>query len=676
MANRYWNPSWNANWWDANVWATTDWWDPTWVATPTSSDDVFFTSTNSYKCTVDWTANCLNLDFTWYTWIFYGRTPQILNIYWSLTFSSWMTTDFYCDINLLATSSGKTINSNGKIPNSNIIINWVWWEYTLQNNFTTNKDFTLTKWTFITGNYNFKSSNFIISWTDTRALTLWNNQIECTTFTATTTTNLTFTKWTSTIKVTWINFLWWWLTYYNLNHSPSWETWQIVWANTFNNLEIYPRINKLSSYSLVNDQIISWTLTISWNSNINRAFIKSDTKWTQRTITCNWTVTVTNADFQDITWAWSASWDLSAITGLSWDCGGNSWMTLTTWTTTNWESWATWSTATWSVRVPLPQDTATFTTAWTQTITQDMPRIWSVDFTWSANKTWTTSTNCSVFGSINLTDLATLTNSNNTYTLEGRNYNNMPIWWWVLNSGWKTWGKLFTIDCVDWTYWLWSNFETNGSAWDFTVTSWTFNTNNFNMTLWTNQWFNSTGSKTRAINLWTSLIQIQRDWTQVDFTTVTNLSFNAWQSTIKLIWTITSNRIFTWWWLTFYNVWNATSWAYAITVTWSNTFNDFKIDAWRQVKFTKSTNNTVTTFTTPNTWDKVVLRSSTTTNATLTKAWWWVISCDYIDIDYITGSPDDTWYMWTHSTDWWHNSQIYFTEPPATTNTTNFFMFF
>lgn len=665
MANRYWNPSANANWWDANVWATTDWWDPTWVATPTSSDDVFFTSTNSYKCTVDWTANCLNLDFTWYTWIFYGRAPQILNIYWSLTFSSWMTTDFYCDINLLATSSGKTINSNGKIPNSNIIINWVWWEYTLQNNFTTNKDFTLTKWTFITGNYNFKSSNFIISWTDTRALTLWSNQIECTTFTAKTTTNLTFTKWTSTIKVTWINFLWWWLTYYNLNHSPSWETWQIVWTNTFNNLEIYPRINKLSSYSLANDQIISWTLTISWNSNINRAFIKSDTKWTQRTITCNWTVTVTNADFQDIKWAWSWSWDLSWITWWSWDCWGNTDITFTTPTTTTCSAWTTWSTATWDVRVPLPQDTANF--SWSsRTITQDMPRIWSVDFTWSSWLTWTTSTACSVFGSINLTNLATLTASTHGYTFEWRGSN-------TLTSAWKTWAKIITINVPWWTLTLSDDLSFWSSAYYLQVDWWTFDANDKNYT-WSS--FVSNSWSTRTIYMWNWLWTLYWDNTSILNMSSTWLTFYPELSTIKFTAVLTENKQFVWWWLTYNNFWNATTWDYVILIIWSNTFNDFKIDAWRQVKFTQSTNNTVTTFTTPNTWDKVVLRSSTTTNATLTKAWWWVISCDYIDIDYITGSPDTTWYMWTHSTDWWHNSQIYFTKPPATTNTTNFFMFF
>jgi len=35
-----------------------------------------------------------------------------------------------------------------------------------------------------------------------------------------------------------------------------------------------------------------------------------------------------------------------------------------------------------------------------------------------------------------------------------------------------------------------------------------------------------------------------------------------------------------------------------------------------------------------------------------------------MDVDYLNGSPDTTWYMGANSTDGTHNSQIYFTVPP------------
>lgn len=54
-----------------------------------------------------------------------------------------------------------------------------------------------------------------------------------------------------------------------------------------------------------------------------------------------------------------------------------------------------------------------------------MPRIGSVDFTGSSGLTWTTSTTCSVFGSINLTNLTTLSGGGQPYTFEGRGSNTL-----------------------------------------------------------------------------------------------------------------------------------------------------------------------------------------------------------------------------------------------------------
>jgi hypothetical protein len=595
MANRYWNPSWNANWWDANVWATTDWWDPTWVATPTSSDDVFFTSTNSYRCRVAADANCKNLDFTWWTWFIWelSWTKQV-TVYWNLTISSWMTLGLQ-PFRMKATSWTNTITTAWKTI-QNLTIDWNWWTFQLLDNLNIWQYISFLFWTF---DPNWKTVIF------------------------------SYSGWVAQVR-------WWW-NFYNL--TCTWDD------------------NKTRTFQFYWDTTISNNLTINWNSSVNRILVKSDIKWTQRTITAA-TVTVTNADFQDIKWAWSWSWDLSWITWWSWDCWGNTDITFTTPTTTTCSAWTTWSTATWDVRVPLPQDTANF--SWSsRTITQDMPCIWSVDFTWSSWLTWTTSTACSVFGSINLTDLGTLTASTQTYTFEWR-------WSNTITSAWKTWEKVLSIQCISWTITLWDDLILWTTI-TLQLVTWTFTTNNNNITAW------AISTTSSTINLWNSTLEFNWDIAS-SFSTLSTL--NEWNSTIKLTWILTANRTFWWGNFTFYNFWNATTWDYIVTISWSNTFNDFKIDADRKVNFTTWTTTTVNTFTTPNTWDPITIRSSTTTNATLTKAWWWVISCDYIDIDYITGSPDDAWYMWTHSIDWWHNSQIYFTEPPVTTNITNFFMFF
>ena len=60
--DHYWNPAADANWGDANVWAATDGGTAN-LSAPLSSDNVFFTATNSHKCTISATANCNNLYF-------------------------------------------------------------------------------------------------------------------------------------------------------------------------------------------------------------------------------------------------------------------------------------------------------------------------------------------------------------------------------------------------------------------------------------------------------------------------------------------------------------------------------------------------------------------------------------------------------------------------------------
>lgn len=600
MANLYRVLDWN---WNAtNSWATTSWGTGS-VTTPTSSDNCYFDANSpTGTTTVNTTANCLDLDFTWYTGTF--AWSSALNVYWNLTLWSWMTLTYSNILSMKATSWTKTITTNWKTVVSTFTIDWVWWTFQLSDNFSTTWNFRLTNWTF---DANWK--DFTLTSSTTRIF-LWN----ITFF------NLILLNWSAKTYI--VSF----------------------WGNT----------------TITND------LTINWDSTINRILISSDTKWTTRTITCNWTVTVTNADFQDITWAWTGDWDLSWITWLSWDCWWNSWITFTTPTTTTCSAWTTWSTATWSSRVPLPQDTATFSGS-SRTITQDMPRIGSVDFTWSSGLTWTTSTACRVFGSIDLTDLATLTGSTQAYTFEWR-------WSNTLISAGKTWSKAFTIDSANGSLTLWDTLTTLATL-NFTVTTWIFDTGWYDMSIWA---FIGSGSGTRSIYLNNSYITLWRDASAWGVWTTTNLTFDAWTSTIKYTWTLTGNKDFQWWWLTYYDFWNATTWAFAVIITWSNIFNDFKTDWWRETRFTQSTTQTVNSFTSlSSSGNETILRSTTTTNAVLAKAGWWVIDLDYMNVDYITGSPVDTWYMWNNSTDWWHNTNIYFTTPPTPwASNSNFFLFF
>ena len=121
MANRYWNPSADANWADANVWATTFNGDPTGVATPTQNDDCFFTATNSHKCTIGANANCNNLYFDnadngghgdYIGQFGNAADGGIFNIYGSMVLSGSMTMAYGYSFSFQGTSA-QTLKSNG-----------------------------------------------------------------------------------------------------------------------------------------------------------------------------------------------------------------------------------------------------------------------------------------------------------------------------------------------------------------------------------------------------------------------------------------------------------------------------------------------------------------------------------------------------------------------------------
>lgn len=161
--------------------------------------------------------------------------------------------------------------------------------------------------------------------------------------------------------------------------------------------------------------------TIAGNSSTNRVLIKSNTVGTGRTITVAGG-TYANADFQDIIFANGGnSLDLSSITGLSGDCGGNSisgggTLTFTSPSTETFASTSgSWSdVGKWTSRVPLPQDLARFQAmSSSQTITIDMPRLPNSDFS-SVTNTPTILMNTSgltytAYGSLILTGVGTFT---------------------------------------------------------------------------------------------------------------------------------------------------------------------------------------------------------------------------------------------------------------------------
>ncbi len=688
MADRYWvGGTWN---WDAST--TTNWSTSTWGAggasVPTSSDNVIFDSLSNataYTVTITATANCADFTMAWpLVWAVTWAWSSALNIYGSMNLSggtAGITRTYTGAMTFKSTTTGKTITINGITLASSTTFDWVggWW--TLQDNWNNGTSaIIVTRWSI-----DFNGKTITLQWlsssnSNTRSITFWSATVnDSGQVNFTTTTGLTFSAGSATFNLSISSsnaLIPGWLTFgtVNLTGDDSW----IGWDWTFWSLSMIWNAVKTGIFQLWWNITITGTLTITGNSAINRIIVKSSVRGTARTITAA-AISVDKVDFQDITGAGAASWDMSAAAWYTGDCGWNSMKALgsaafTTAATCNWSSGSTWSTATWSNHsIPLPQDTATFTTAGTVTITQDMPRIWSVDFsTVSGAKTWTTSTACSVFGSINLTNLTTLTASTQDYTFEGR-------WSNTLNSAWFTWAKRLLLVAPWGTLTMSSALVITNNNW-LSITSGTFNANNFNITT---PIVNSNVSTTRTITMGSWTWELTRLTSTVWTTqTTTWLTVNANTSTIKLTWALTWVVLFSWWaWIVYNNIWVATTNAFATTIQDNVTFSDIKINAWRTVQFWTWSTITTTTFTaTWTSWNEITITSDSTWTHALVKSWGGTISCDYLNIQHSVATPWSTWYAGVNST----NNQAVatagsgwiFTTPPWWISTWWLLMFF
>jgi len=659
MADRYWNPAGAGNWGDTSSWAASDG-GGTGETVPSASDNVVFTSTNVNNCTVNVSATCLDLNFTGgtgYTGTFAGSSA--LAISGSLTLGAGMTRTYTGAITFNGVGV-HTITTNTITVGGNCIFSGTG-QWTFQDAWDSGlKSISHTNGTLVTNNQTITSEAWTTSGTNARAITLGSSVLNINGWTYSG-SNLTLTEGTAVLNVgQTATFVGNGETYYEVNltstQSSGWGAFS--GNNTFTNLSVTSNTTKAQALTLSDNQTITGTLTINGNSVTNRVLIKSSVLGTARTLTAA-IVTVTNADFQDITGAGAGSWNLSAITGGSGDCGGNTGITFTTADTNYWigdtGSWSDatqWSTSTGGAadgRVPLPQDTAIFDansfSTTSLTVTQDMPRIPTTNWTGATNTpTWTTSTQATVYGSITLISGMILTASTQTYSFEGRGVH-------TITSATLTWAKQISLSAHGGSLALQDALVTTRAL---SCSSGHFNANNQNITALS---FSGSGTGTRQITMgsgtWTLTTGTTNPWT---LTTTTNLTFDAGTSTIKLAGTLTAARTFAGGGLTYNNFWNATTGAFAINMTGSNTFNDFKIDAARTQRLTAGTTTTVTTFTATGTsGNEITIGSITAASHTLAKAGGGTITGDYLLISYSTATPGSTWYA-TNSTDNGNNS--------------------
>jgi len=701
MATVYWFGG-SGNWSDhANHWSNNSGNSPASLhgAAPGNDDDVVFdvnSASEDYTVTVDVSAAyCKNM-----TWgnpssgkPTFAGTGNMVFVYGSLSLVASMGFTYSKTLSFCG-GGDNTLNTAGVTLSCDIEFAATGDSYgiTFQSNITLSgiKILTLKRGYLDTDGYDVSCYDFLISGTSNKSLVCGDSIISMTGpngFSYTNSGVLTFDCGTSSIRLNYaeggaigprstapLSGL----VFYEVQLNNSGAT-TVMGANTFTNLIVNGRAALTAAVIFPSGKTQTITnLSLTGNSVTYRLFVKSDGKGSVATLdVTNWT-SVSKVDIRDINSVGSI--DLSGVSGGSGDCGGNTNITFTTadiWYfheaasgVNQWSTIAKWFTATngggsTATYPPLPQDTARFDEnsfdSGSKVVLQNMPRIGSVDWTGVTNTPeWTTNYAASCFGSIKLIADMILTASTEPYVLEGRGDN-------TIDCAGQTWAKSIRLECAEGSLTLKSNFLMSSSRSLYIATG-TFSTIDGE-----NNWSLSVGSMTIGDS--SSAIVYLGSATHLinnpggGWICGANAILYSGTSTIKFAANLTGYVSFAGGGKEYYNFWNATTGNYLVSILGSNSFNDFKIDAGREVNFKNSSITTVTTFTALGTpGSHIVLHNSSgTTHATLSKAGGGVISgCDYIDASYLTGSPDLTWYIGVNSSV--SNCTNIYLAPTSTTN--------
>jgi len=404
---------------------------------PTSADDIIATATSG-DLTIDTDAVCRSLDLTSYTATLTHSSGHILSIgdatagigNNALKFSAGMTYTLgdpnTSSIAFISTSpTTQSITWNGQTP-GNLVFNGSGASWQFADGFTAEGiDLTLTSGTLDTNGASISIGSFMPADSANATLTLGASAINFSdNWNTNNATNWVLSSNTATItggsesqkfgggsKTTYNDVI--------LNGAGITD---VLGNNTFANLTRNTTADKTDGLELFGNQTVSDTLSLQGNSAVNRLLVYSDTLGTARTLTAA-VADIDNVDFQDITAGGAASPFGGVSLG---DCGGNTNISTDvsaeqTWTNTDGDNWSTASN--WTSRVPLPQDNVVFSTINSgQTITIDMPRIGhNVDFSGATNtlevslNSIDNSMGYSIYGSLNLSEVATLNNNKDLY---------------------------------------------------------------------------------------------------------------------------------------------------------------------------------------------------------------------------------------------------------------------
>lgn len=527
----------------------------TWVGSvvPGASDDVQLAS-SSGSVTINVSSACRSLDCTGYTATLTHSASVTLSVGDSvaglsniamktvsgMTYTVSSTTTSV--LNLISTSATQQDLTTGGKTWPTWTVNGVGSSYKLTDSNTVNaaSTVTLTAGTLDTNGQTVSWGKFSSSNSNTRVITLGASAITLTATSGspwdiTTATNATLNANTSSITCSASasgSFAGGGLTYNNVTLTNAAGI-TMSGANTFANLTVSGTTQANMLLSLAANQTVTGTLTCTGASNpARRTYVTSNTIGTSRTITAA-VVSLTDADFQDITGAGAATWSGTRVG----DAGGNSGITFDSpltlyWVAVsggNWDATTSWSTSTGGssgARVPLPQDSAVFDassiTSTGRTISTSVTRLAKdIDFTAVLNSpTWSVSAFANVtyrvYGSLTFVSgmTVTATIASAVFSFQGRGTH-------TLTSAGKTFGSSsVTISSIGGTITFQDDFTLTSSL---TLNNGAFVANG-NVTCGS---FLASNANTRSITMgsgtWTLTGNAATIW---NLTTVTGLTFN------------------------------------------------------------------------------------------------------------------------------------------------------
>ncbi len=686
MANRYWvggTASWDGT--AGTKWALTSG-GAGGQAIPTSADDVFFDAASGAGTVTIATGNtgAKSITCTGFTGTLTGTAA--ITVSGNITLVAGMTYSHTGTVTINATAtlttagktfSGLTINGSGITVTLGDALN------------IGTRTMTVTAGTFTTSasNYAITAGTISFSGSTTRTVTLNGSTItlsNASPWTATTTTNLTFSAGASTIILTSLGatFNGGGLTYNNVTFTPSVATSSastINGGNTFGQLTVNGSGTGLTTVSFAENQTIT-TFVCAGSSAISRRFLKSTIPGLARTLTVTTWSTISDVDFQDITINTSRSG-----TRLG-NCGGNTNITFDAAKTVYWNLSGTqnWSATGWATssggtpaanNFPLAQDTAVFDDSGAAgTVT--LNASWNIGSITAATRTSAmtlsvaSSATVASYGNFTLgSGVTTSTGSNSYFSFDGRSTQNITTAGKTIAFGVRANTGNGTVKLLD----AFTSSDTSNLA--IIVTNGTFDTNGFTVTLSGGMSITGSGVKTLATS--TSTIIIGGSGSNIFASNASGTTITG-TGTIKM--TSASPKTFQGSNINFGSVTLDQGGAGTLTITGANTFGDISnsYSATGATTIQFSANQTVANFTATGTAGKVLTLNSSAsgTRRTLTKTGGGVVSVDYMSIqDSGAAGTGATWYAGANSTDVSNNTGWIFTAPPPP-STGNFLMFF